>query len=203
MVQRNHLRSLAVIVSSCIFIYINRTYHSASFKEFIYKESVFYLLLPVIFALVIGLRPKDIGITFGNRKKAARYIYLLFAAAIPFMLIGSRMDSFQSYYPRFAYSNWWEFAAWELRVGVLMLATELFYRGFLMMGTKKSLGRWSILLQAVPYMYVHLGKPMLEVYYSFFAGLAFGYVDYESKSIFPSFFLHWTTSILFDILCTL
>jgi membrane protease YdiL (CAAX protease family) len=84
-----------------------------------------------------------------------------------------------------------------------MLATEFFYRGFLMMGTKESIGRWSILLQAIPYAYVHLGKPMLEVYYSFFAGIAFGYVDYESRSIFPSFFLHWTTSIIFDILCTL
>lgn len=203
MVQRNHFRSLAVIATSCIFIYINRTCHSASFKEFIYKESVFYLLLPIIVALVLGFRPKDIGITMGDRKKALRYIYLLFAAAIPFMIIGSRMDSFQTYYPRFYYSDWVEFVAWEIRVGLLMFATELFYRGFLMIGTKKSLGRWAILLQAVPYAYVHMGKPMLEVYYSFFAGLAFGYVDYESKSIFPSFFLHWTTSILFDILCTL
>jgi hypothetical protein len=203
MEHRAHVRSAAVLIASVIFIYINRTYHSASFKEFIYKESIFYLLLPLIVALIIGYSPKAVGITLGDRKKAFRYIWMLFIAAVPFMIVGSRMDAFQQYYPRFHYGNWAEFAAWELRVGLLMLATEFFYRGFLMMGTKESIGRWSILLQAIPYAYVHLGKPMLEVYYSFFAGIAFGYVDYESRSIFPSFFLHWTTSIIFDILCTL
>lgn len=203
MVQKNHLQSLFVLIASCTFIYINRTYHSSTFQEFIYKESVFYLLLPLLVALAIGMNVRDVGLSLGDKAKSKRFIVILFIAAVPFMLVGSQMESFQQYYPRFHYDGWLEFAAWELRVGLLMLATEFFYRGFLMLGTKKTLGRWSILLQAIPYAYVHLGKPMLEVYYSFFAGLAFGYVDYESRSIFPSFFLHWTTSIIFDILCTL
>ncbi|MBN1785495.1 MAG: CPBP family intramembrane metalloprotease, partial [Candidatus Methanofastidiosa archaeon] len=86
--------------------------------------------------------------------------------------------------------------------GLLMLSTEFFYRGFMLFGLDR-LGKGAILVQAIPYAYVHLGKPMLEVYYSFFAGIVFGYIDWESKSILPSFLLHWTTSIIFDSLCIL
>ncbi|MHC1605728.1 MAG: CPBP family glutamic-type intramembrane protease [Candidatus Methanofastidiosia archaeon] len=120
--------------------------------------------------------------------------------AIPFMAVGSRMAVFRAYYPRFYFGSWTEFLYWEALIGILMLSTEFFYRGFMLFGLKE-FGKFSIIIQAIPYTFIHLGKPLLEVYYSFFAGAAFGYIDWDSRSILPSFVLHWTTSVIFDILC--
>jgi len=199
---RDHTKEIFVILSSILIIYANRTTSTRGFENFIYKEAVFYLIVPVLLVLALRLKPADMGLGAGDGRKVAKYFVLLFVAALPFMIAGSRMDAFRLYYPRFSYGSWWEFLRWELLVGVLMLATEVMYRGYLMFGLKKY-GRVAIVVQAVPYMLIHLGKPDLEVYYSFFAGVAFGYVDWESRTVLTSFLLHWTTSICFDLMCTL
>ncbi|MHC1599032.1 MAG: CPBP family glutamic-type intramembrane protease [Candidatus Methanofastidiosia archaeon] len=185
---------------SLTLLYVNRSLHSYTFRGFIYKEAVFYLIFPVGILLLLRKKLSSYGLSLGDKALVKRYFIILFLIAIPFMLVGSRMETFRFYYPRFVFGSWHEFIYWELLVGVLMLSTEFFFRGFMMFGLKRS-GRWAILIQALPYTYVHIGKPINEVFYSFFAGLAFGHVDRESRSILPSFLLHWSTSIIFDILC--
>jgi len=199
----DRVRTVCVLVSAALLMAAARSWRTSSFGDFIFKEALLYLLVPLAISFGLSFSMRDIGYGWGDRATALRYMTLLFAVAIPFMIVGSRMEAFRAYYPRFAYDSWVAFARWELRIGLLMLATEAFFRGFLMLGTRPTLGRWAILLQALPYTYIHIGKPVLEVYYSFFAGIAFGHVDYESRSIMPSFLLHWGTSILFDIMCLL
>jgi len=194
--------SFMFIVMSLALIFINRSVRTHGFQEFILKEAIFYLTIPVLLLIVLRMDPREFGLSLGDRGKLKKYFVVLFLAAIPFMLIGASMSEYQSYYPRFYYENTLDFIRWELMVGLLMFSTEFFYRGFMLFGLKR-LGRWSIIIQAIPYAYVHLGKPMTEVYYSFFAGAAFGYIDWESESIMPSFLLHWTTSIIFDSLCVI
>ncbi len=92
-----------------------------------------------------------------------------------------------------------EFIGHQLIIGIMMFTTEFFYRGFLLFGLREGLGKWSILGQSIPYTILHIGKPILEVNFSFFGGLVYGYIDYKTGSILPSFLLHFITSILFDI----
>jgi len=202
MEKRDVISSILFLTVSIALIFVNRNIRTHGFREFIYKEAVFYLLVPVILLIIAKRDPRKYGLALGDKRKIKKYFAILFLAAIPFMLIGASMREFQIYYPRFYFSNTMEFIYWELLVGLLMLSTEFFYRGFMLFGLKRT-GRFSIIIQAVPYALVHLGKPMVEVYYSFFAGVAFGYIDMESKSILPSFLLHWSTSIIFDSLCVL
>ncbi|HHN82115.1 MAG TPA: CPBP family intramembrane metalloprotease [Methanomicrobia archaeon] len=198
--KRRHQACMLVVCVTLILIMIEDALPTSSFDGFIFKEFVLYLAIPLVVAYALRRSVRPFGIALGDRKKVARYAMMLYGIGIPFMIVGSRMSAFRSYYPRFSFGSWEEFIYWELMIGILMLSTEFLFRGFLMFGCKRA-GRWAILLQAVPYAYIHLGKPMLEVYYSFFAGLAFGYIDWESKSIFPSFLVHWCASVTFDILC--
>jgi len=200
--RRDLALSMTFLSISLALIYVNRTVRTLGFQEFILKEAIFYLSIPIIILLIMKKDPRDFGLRLGDRKKLKKYFLILFLLAVPFMIIGASMPEYQDYYPRFYYKNVLDFIRWELLVGLLMLSTEFFYRGFMLFGLKR-LGKWSILAQAVPYAYVHLGKPMTEVYYSFFAGLAFGYIDWDTESIMPSFLLHWTTSIIFDSLCVI
>ena len=89
---------------------------------------------------------------------------------------------------------------YEAGMAVILLATELIYRGWLVMATSERLGRWSALVAAVPYALAHVGKPVEEVVFSFFAGIAFGLADLEARSIVPSFASHLLGSVLFDAL---
>ena len=200
--KKSWVETSAFLLLSLAIIAINRNVRTHGFQNFINKEAIFYLVVPIAIIFLSKHNLKDFGLAIGDRKKARKYMAILFLAAIPFMLIGASMREFQIYYPRFGYSNAFDFILWEAMVGLLMLSTEFFYRGFMLFGLDR-LGKGAILVQAIPYAYVHLGKPMLEVYYSFFAGIVFGYIDWESKSILPSFLLHWTTSIIFDSLCIL
>ncbi|MEE8402731.1 MAG: CPBP family intramembrane glutamic endopeptidase, partial [Candidatus Hydrothermarchaeaceae archaeon] len=72
---------------------------------------------------------------------------------------------------------------------------------YLLFSLDKAVGRApAILLHAIPYMLVHIGKPPLEVPYSFFAGLLFGYLALKTRSILPSFLVHFLGSAGFELM---
>ena len=57
-------------------------------------------------------------------------------------------------------------------IAILMFNTEFLFRGYLLFSLKEELGKApALVLHAIPYALVHLGKPTLEVPYSFFMGL--------------------------------
>jgi len=170
-----------------------------NYNLWVISNVVFYALIPMLVIKLFGWKLKDFGIMY--REKAIKYFAIFFILALPFTIYGSRLADFRSYYPIFAYSNALDFAFNELLIGLTMFATEFFFRGFLLFALKDLVGKYAIFIQTIPYTIVHIGKPELELYYSFFAGIAFGYMDYDSKSIFPSFLLHYIGSVFFDILC--
>lgn len=119
------------------------------------------------------------------------------------MVVGAQLPSFQEYYPWWppAAENLTTFVYFEALVGIRMLATEAVYRGILLFSLAKIMPpRRANVVHAFIYMLAHIGKPFLEVPYSFAAGFVFGEVDQKTKSILPSFFMHYASSILFDAL---
>ena len=55
-------------------------------------------------------------------------------------------------------------------------------------------------LLSIGFGIMHIGKPMPEVYGSFIAGLALGWLAVRARSFYPCFLLHWAISITFDLL---
>lgn len=171
-------------------------------------DFVFLFVVPVLFlawrygkrGLAVGLA--EHGFRLGNWKYGLKWAALLLVLALPIMYYGVGLPGFKEYYPLWnpiRYS-WTNFVIFELVFGVAMLATEFFYRGFFLFGLSKYMDeRVANLIHAFLYMLVHIGKPGLEVPYSFAAGYVFGYVDLRSKSILPSFLMHWISSIIFDV----
>lgn len=125
----------------------------------------------------------------------------LFLLTLPISLYASQLESFRSYYPLFSYNSWREFLFKELFIGVIMFAHEAFYRGILLFPLAKKNEWLGIIVQNIPYTLVHIGKPPLEIPYSFIAGIVFAKIDLKSESFLPSFLLHWIGAIVFDILC--
>lgn len=78
----------------------------------------------------------------------------------------------------------------ELCYGIDFLATETFFRGFLILAFVKYAGRAAILPMVCFYVTIHFGKPLGETISSFFGGLVLGILAYETRSIWGGVIAH-------------
>ena len=160
----------------------------------------FYLALPLVISRALGFSWEEVGLTL-PRGEGLKLFLLLFVLSIPLSIYGVRIPSMRNYYPVFHYSGFTTFLLGELGMGLIMLAHEAFYRGFLLFPLARKNEWLAIILQDVPYTIVHIGKPGIEVPYAFIAGIIFAKMDLKGKSFLPSFLLHWLGSAFFDFLC--
>jgi len=167
-------------------------------------NGVLYIAAPVMLALALAWRRADIGLALPRGRTAWTIVAVLLAAAVALAFVGTLFPSMMEYYPE---PIWGEveptvasFVPYEAAIAVIMLAVELMFRGVLVLAVSERLGRWAIVVSAVPYALAHLGKPPEEVVFSLVAGLAFGWADLRARSILPSFAAHFTGSALFDLL---
>lgn len=147
---------------------------------------VYYLVLPV-FVIIFILRdnPLDYGFRLGDYKIWLYYIVLTIVIGIPVLLVGSRFASVQQYYTKSF--NYYDFFTSSM---VILFAWEYLLRGFLLFGLKKQFGEASIIIQMVPFVLLHLGKPETETLSCILTGLWFGWIAYRGKSFWPAFIIH-------------
>ena len=196
------MRAFLLYLISLIFIIILNRYLGQNIYEWAFYDVLFYVFLPLIVAYLLGFKPNELGFKIGKREGYI-WAFVLFLATLPLSIYASKMESFRSFYPIFSYSSWGDFIFKELLVGAIMFAHEAFYRGILLFPLAKRNEWLGILAQNIPYTLVHIGKPPLEVPYSFVAGIVFAKMDLKSESFLPSFLLHWIGSAVFDVLCVI
>jgi membrane protease YdiL (CAAX protease family) len=164
-------------------------------------HSTFYFLIPFSVALGLKLKPKNIGLSIKRSRRIVFYSAVLITLSIPVMSYAATLPEFNAYYPRFFAPNLGTFAYYEGLLLISFAAFEFFFRGFALFQLRSFVGDWpAILIHNIPYTLVHIGKPGLEIPYSFLAGLVFGYIAIKSKSFLPAFASHYTTSVIFDFL---
>lgn len=150
---------------------------------------VFYLIIPLIVILLFREKPVDYGFGFGNWQEG-----LLWTAGacigMAIILWGvARTDSMQAYYSVRAAPQPWRVI---YLTGVDLLGWEFIWRGFLLFGMARVLGVGpAIWLQAVPFAFMHLGKPEIETITTIFGGAAFGFVAWRTNSFVYPFLIHW------------
>ncbi len=125
------------------------------------------------------------------------WMMLLFM--LPLVSLAATQPDFQAVYPKLsqlsATGNLNEIPAWqallfELSYGSDFVTIELFFRGFLIIGFARWLGKDAILPVAVFYCSIHFGKPLGECISSFFGGMLLGIVVYNTRSIWGGLLVH-------------
>ncbi|WP_461867024.1 CPBP family archaeomyxosortase MrtA [Thermococcus sp.] len=197
------LRKNPWVLYALSLVFIPLTWHRGNnIFEWAGYDVLFYVILPVLLAYLLGFKPEEFGFQLG-KKEGYKWFAVLFLISIPISFYGTTVPSMKAYYPIFGYSGWSDFLLKELVVGVIMCAHEAFYRGILLFPMAEKNEWLAILAQDMPYTIVHIGKPGIEIPYAFFAGILFAKMDLKGKSFLPSFFLHWLGSAFFDVLCVL
>ncbi|MEX1001862.1 MAG: CPBP family intramembrane glutamic endopeptidase [Crocinitomicaceae bacterium] len=133
-----------------------------------------------------------------NGAKVRPYLWLILFM-IPLIYLASLRPDFLEEYPtyidHFEYEHmrleqWQTAGIYELCYGFDFISVELFFRGFLVVGLSRIVGKEAILPMVVVYCFLHFGKPAGEAISSIFGGYILGILAYASRNIFGGLIAH-------------
>ena len=183
------LKITFLIVFSTIVPMLDRYNHSFVGTK-AYDRFIYYFLIPALVILLLFREPmSEYGFKLGNWKAGLAWTLGACLAMGVILYFLARTPAMQEYYERRA-------PAEVLRLvwlnGVEMFGWEFIWRGLLLFAFARAFGPGpAIFLQAVPFAFMHLGKPEFETLSTIFGGAAFGYVAWQTGSFFYPWLIHW------------
>ena len=126
---------------------------------------ILYLVIPLFIILVFFREnPKEYGFSLGDWKAGLiiTALGILFMAPIIYYL-GSGDASMQEYYKPFTKNLPWT-------TFLDLIGWEFLFRGWILFGYARKFGPEALWVQAVPFAFMHLGKPELETLSTIFGG---------------------------------
>lgn len=166
------------------------------------------ILLLLVPALSIPLlRPADrFGVRIGHVRTWIVDVTIAYLVLLILIFTFGRGASFLMYYPMYkpAAQAWSQFFAYEGTQLIYMLGWEFIFRGYLLFAARKEIGVIpAIILQMLPFAFLHIGKPEPEVYGSVVAGLFLGLIAVRANSFLPCALLHFAVAFTMDLVATL
>ena len=217
-------QSTIVLLGSALFLILYLTYSRRSFFHNYFVDNfgdhplwelfpyyywfltsaVTLLLLPALVAK-FGTKGgiQDCGFRLSQGKLGWGLVVGVCALMIPILILALQLfPAFQYRYPlcKIAGSRWQLFIPYELAYGVYMFSWEFFFRGFMLFGLERKFGRYSILIQTLPFAVMHYNKPFPEAIGSIFAGVLLGVIALETRSFIYGAAIHWFVAMTMDVL---
>lgn len=182
----------AVILSAAaLFLTLDR-YHPIG-PDWL-SSLLYYGIFPLlVIILVLRKNPLDFGLRRGEPRIWGWYVLIICVVAGIILYASSFDNSLQGYYSKAGFNIF----VYALTQVATLGSQEFLYRGFLLFGLKEKFGEGSILVQMIPFVMVHFGKPEIETISTIITGILFGYVAYRGKSYWPVFFIHLFINVFF------
>ncbi|HMU43491.1 MAG TPA: CPBP family intramembrane metalloprotease [Ignavibacteriaceae bacterium] len=158
------------------------------------------LIIPVLIVkLILKEKLNNFGFQIGDYKAGLKYTSLFILFMIPIIWVVSGSQSFASTYPHLqsARSNWSVFILFETGMLIYMMAWEFIWRGYMLFGLKEKFGYYAIIIQMIPFLILHNGKPVLETFGAIFGGIALGILAWRTASFYYCVIIH--TAVMFTI----
>lgn len=165
-----------------------------------------YLVLPVLLIkFLLKERVSEYGISFGDYKAGLKITFILLIIMLPLVWFVSSLPEFSRTYPHLASTrdSWGIFLLFELGMFVYMFAWEFIWRGFVLFGLKEQFGYYAVLIQMIPFLILHNGKPTPETFGAIIAGIALGVLALRTGSIFYCIITHMSVMFSIDLISVL
>lgn len=155
-----------------------------------YDRMIFYFVIPMlVIVLLFRESPREYGFTWGNWRVGLLWTVVGCVGMAVILWFVARSSGMQSYYEARAPENIWRVI---YITGVDLFGWEFIWRGLMLFAFARAFGPGpAIFLQAVPFAFMHLGKPEIETFSTIFGGAAFGFVAWQSGSFVYPFLIHW------------
>jgi len=181
---KNNYTETVVLCMATLFLVLER--YQPIGASLVVSRMIYYAILPFLTILIILRKnPLDYGFRIGNYKLWGFYVAITVVIGIPVLYIGSHFSSVGQYYTRR-----FDYYSFLTQMVPFLFAWEYLLRGFLLFGLMKKFKEASILIQMVPFVLLHFGKPEIETLMCIPMGLWFGFVAYRGKSFWPAFIIH-------------
>lgn len=217
LLSKVNLKIAIMLLYTPIALTVFRYYGSASFynnhfnsgnqiaaQYYYFISSLIILGLVPLLISIFGFRLNLPALGLGLGDKRSTIILTLIGIPIMILLayLSAQNPAFRAEYPlaKTLLQNQSGISLYLLLYGAYYIGWEIFFRGFMLLGLKDSLGEVnSVLIQTIPSCLMHIGKPDSEIFASIAAGLIFGWVVIKCRSIWPVFFSHWALGGFLDI----
>lgn len=182
---------------------------NAGLYEFIYwfaGDFLVYFILPLIIIKLILRKPlRQFGMQFGDISAGIKYTGLFIAVMLPLIWLVSSGESFKAAYPHLALAkqNWNIFLIYESGMLLYMFAWEFIWRGFTLFGLEEKLGGYAVMVQMIPFVILHNGKPPLETFSSIIGGIALALLAIRTRSFLYCVIVHFSVIFSIDFISTL
>lgn len=162
-------------------------------------QSVLTIVLPLfLFYKLVDRQPTHFYGMAPKQKGLVLYASML-GLMIPLITLASFQPDFLAAYPTYRDTNaneffnvpeWVTALTYELCYGWDFVPTELLFRGFLVIGMSRVLGRGAVLPMVVWYCAIHFGRPPGEAISSVFGGYLLGVLALSTRSIWGGLLIH-------------
>lgn len=148
-----------------------------------------------------GISFRDLGLGLGNRRAGLRWLAVGLPAAILAGWIASGSPAMRAVYPLdpSVVGAPLSFVPHALRNLLYFGAWEVLFRGVLLFGLRETIGSGGAnSTQTGLSVAAHFGRPMTETFAAIPAGLAFGAIALQTKSIWYVTLIHWSVGTSMD-----
>lgn len=165
----------------------------------------FFILAILIIKFFLKESIKDYGLRWGEHKIGFTISFIFLAVMLPLIWFFSATPAFVEKYPHLlsARSDWGEFSIYEMGMIVYMFSWEFIWRGFMLFGLKEKFGYYAVLIQMIPFVILHNGKPIAETLGAIAGGIALGILAFRTNSFFYGLITHMGVMFSIDFICTL
>lgn len=205
-------RSVYPFVSKLVLSDVPRVTYRYFFKLLFNFYGVVTIVLVLFFVKLVFDRKNGEGL-YGLKfaKVDFKAYFMMWLIMLPILYGATFLHGIIDYYPTYKrtggalFANYYHIKEW-VAVGVYeivylfdFLNTELFFRGFLVIGLSKLIGKNAVLPMAATYCMLHFGKPMGEAISSIFGGYILGIIALYSRNIWGGVFLHGGIALFMEI----
>ncbi|MGB5289421.1 MAG: CPBP family intramembrane glutamic endopeptidase [Ignavibacteriaceae bacterium] len=165
----------------------------------------FFLLSVLIIKFVLKENLKNYGLQIGDFKIGLALSIIFFIVMLPAIWFFSATPDFSAKYPHLLSTrdNWNEFFIYEGGMLLYMISWEFIWRGFMLFGLKEKFGYYSVLIQMIPFVILHNGKPAPETFGAIAGGIALGILAFRTNSIYYCVITHMGIMFSIDLISTL
>jgi len=177
--------------------------------EYIYWFAGDFLTLFILPLLIIKLFLKrkfsGYGLQMGDYKTGFKYSLIFLAVMIPIVWLASSTGDFIDTYPQLndVKYSWNIFLVFESGILLYMVAWEFIWRGFMLFGLEAKFGYYTVLIQMIPFLILHNGKPVAETFGAIAAGIALGVLALKTRSVLYCIIIHAGVMFSIDLVSTL
>jgi membrane protease YdiL (CAAX protease family) len=134
---------------------------------------------------------------------------MIYLMLLPVFIVVSFTPQFLNFYPKMditfyygamGWERWKVIGLFELCYANDFLGVESMFRGALVVGMSRWLGRRAVLPMALTYMCIHLGKPDLELCSSVIGGYMLGILAWRTRHLWGGIIIHLGIALFFELI---